>query len=138
VSSNTVGKGLLKAADQELSFRRRIVELIGGLLKSDAPYHFKAFVVILLFIGLSASFIFAMFVLEVLLVVFKGQAHEVHITTYASILSGHCLFGVLTGIPVTMRMGAFEESRRLEGTLGRVQEIRSAKKRAHEPKSSDD
>jgi hypothetical protein len=121
------GTGLLNTAEKELSFRRRIVELLGGLLKSEAPQSFKAFVVILLFIGLSASFTFAGLILEIFRTIVSGPEHQDHIRMFAGILSGHCVAGVFTGIPFTMRMGDLEEARRLEGTLRRVDEIKKRK-----------
>jgi hypothetical protein len=118
---------LMKQATAELSFRRRVIELIGGILKSDAPNYFKAFVVILLFLGLSASCVLAVFFVNFVPAVTRGQ--PTYALTYAGILSAHGFVGVLLGAPLTMRMAAFEEARRLEADLTRVQNVNRRKER---------
>jgi hypothetical protein len=124
-----IANSLLTQAKAELSFRRRVVELIGGVLKSDAPNYFKAFVVILLFLGLSASCILVTFFIAVILAILKIQ--QINPAMYAGILTGHGFVAVLLGAPLTMRMAALEEARRLETDLVRVQKIKQRKEATH-------
>jgi hypothetical protein len=126
---------LVQQTAAELSFRRRVIELIGGILKSDAPNHFKAFVVILLFLGLSASCVLVTFFVAVALAICKSQ--PVNPATYAGILSGHGLVAVLLGAPLTMRMATLEEAHRLEADLAQVQSIKQRKEKVRHAVGSD-
>lgn len=122
-TTDPVTKELSSLAQQEQSLRRRVVDLIGGILKSEAPMQFKAFVVILLFICLSASLFLTMFILEVILAL-RSPAHDVHAMKYAGILSAHAASVVFMGFPITMRMAALEEAHRLETDLGKIQAVK--------------
>jgi hypothetical protein len=123
----SVPNELLKQTEAELSFRRRVVELLGGILKSDAPNYFKVFVVILLFLGLTASCVLAMFFVAVTLAIVKNQ--PVNLPLFAGILTGHGFVAALLGAPLTMRMAALEEAHKLEDDLSRVQRIKQRKEK---------
>lgn len=118
---------LLKSARDESSFRRRIVELLGGMLSptSGVPAACKAMIVLLLFLCVTASFVLAAFILQLVASIFNHQ--PVPTTVYASLLSGHALLGAAVGFPVTIRMTKLEDAKQLQAKLIQVQKSKTAR-----------
>jgi hypothetical protein len=123
---NGVANALLKESAAELSFRRRIIDLIPAIMKLPVPGYLKVFVIVLLFLCISMSFVLVMFLVNVALsLAAKGQS--VNTPMFASLLGGHTLAGVGLGIPVTIRMADLENSNQLEAELKGVRRARQNK-----------
>ncbi len=118
---------LLKGARDEFTFRRRIVDLLGGMLSpaSGVPAACKAMVVVLLFLCVTSSFVLGAFILQLAASIFNHQS--VPTTFYAAILSGHALLGAVIGFPVTIRMTKLEDAKQLQAKLIQVQKSKIAR-----------
>jgi len=118
---------LLKGAGDEVSFRRRIVDLLGGMLSptSGVPIACKAMIVLLLFLCVTASFVLGTFILLIVASVFNHQ--NVPTTLFAALLSGHALLGAAVGFPVTIRMTKLEDAQQLQTKLIQVQKSKIAR-----------
>jgi hypothetical protein len=118
---------LLKGARDEFSFRRRIVDLLGGMLSptSGVPVACKAMIVLLLFLCVTASFVLGAFILQLVASIINHQS--VPTTFYAALLSGHALLGAAVGFPVTIRMTKLEDAKQLQAKLIQVQRSKTAR-----------
>ncbi len=121
---------LLQLAKSEQKKQSRVVELIGGMLKSDVPASLKAFAASLLFLCLSASAVVFALILHVFLTLIPGTGIHVEPMKYAALLGAHGVLAVLLGFPLTMKMSSVEESRRLEADLLKVQSVKRLRRRA--------
>jgi hypothetical protein len=128
--------GIASQAAQEQSFRRRVVDLIGGVLQSDVPLQLKTFVLVLLFLCLSASLVLTALIFDVVLAL--ATKSTVHPALYAALLSAHGFLGVSLGFPLTMRMSSIQEAKRLEADFRKVQEVKELRARPTNSDDSDD
>jgi hypothetical protein len=118
---------ILTQAGKEQSFRRRVVELLGAVLRpKEVPLHLKCLVVVLLFLCLTASLVLTVFLLDTVLTIMKVR--QVQPMFYAAVLGGHALAGVAVGFPLTIRMSTLEEAHLLEARLAKVQHIKRLKR----------
>jgi hypothetical protein len=121
---------IVEQAAKEQTFRRRVVDLIGGVLKSDVPMSLKTFVIILLFLCMTASLVVTVLILHVVLTLIPGTGIHVEPMKYAAVLGVHGVLAVVLGFPLTMKMSSIEESRRLEADLLKVQSVKRMRRKA--------
>jgi len=122
---------LLQLTKNEQRKQNRIVELIGGMLKSDLPASIKAFAAILLFLFGTGSMVMLVLIIDVVShSLSKASDPFAHATFFATLLSAHGVMAVLIGFPLTMKMSSIEESRRLEADLLKVQSVKRLRRKA--------
>jgi hypothetical protein len=116
-----------KLAREEASFRRRALDYVGTLLRSDAPTSLKALTVVLLSLFIFISFEFCMMLVEASWC-FATKA-TMSFASYRYIMLTEVLAGVITAFPLVSRMSTVENANRLEDEFSAIKKAKMQRRK---------